>query len=95
MTWPLDAHPLDRAWAALDPAVQRQTGSLSFFDGRSRDGGRMTADDCLPCVLDDCPRCEQYQCAPELGCCCGHIQPEETDPDAAYYDDDEDWAAQP
>jgi len=54
----------------------------------------MTADDCLPCVLDDCPGCEQYQCAPELGCCCGHIQPEETDPDAAYYDD-EDWAAQP
>ena len=29
MTWPPpnSAHPLDRAWAALDPAVQRQQAS--------------------------------------------------------------------
>jgi hypothetical protein len=44
---------------------------------------------CLSCALDDCDGCELYQCAPELGCCCGHIQPGEDD------DDDEDWAAQP
>jgi len=30
---------------------------------------------------------------PELGCCCGHIQPDDyIDPDASYYDD-EDWQA--
>ncbi len=57
MTWPppYETHPLDRAWAALDPAVQRQQASAearAFYRQPCREYRSVDADEAVAALVE-------------------------------------------